>query len=192
MGQPEQLSAMPPGNWSSRQSLRGAELRLELRRCLRCRPGLDELPGPPPKPALALDQPVRYRVWSRAILDAQCPVDHVVLSPSSIGGDRSTHVGHGGSSLGHIGREIGGDHRVEPMQIQGEDERPRLPSPSLARMWRRPKSGQDGHEYAGRGQEMNRGSTSSIQSVAVPDDGTYGTRWPFILPVESLAFVKNL
>ena len=178
--------AMPPGDWSSRQSLRGAELRLELRRCLRCRPGLDELPGPPPEPALALDQPVpplpppapafvvlscacraawllaagvsgpavlspvsgprglrvggppprsprsaalavpvrppppavsrgrppsprpalpllpppppppspplpppppppppRYRVWSRAILDAQCPVDSVVPSPSS-------------------------------------------------------------------------------------------------------------
>src|SRR5208337_4633123 len=62
---------MPPGDWSSRQSLRGAELRLELRRCHRCCPGLDELPGPPPEPALALDQPVRYRVWSRAILPRQ-------------------------------------------------------------------------------------------------------------------------
>src|SRR5208337_1207574 len=82
---------MPPGHWSSRQSLRGAELRLELRRCFRCCPGLDELPEPPPEPTLALDQPVRYRVWPRAILDAQCPVDHVVLSPSSIDGSDPLH-----------------------------------------------------------------------------------------------------
>src|SRR5208337_2762445 len=82
---------MPPGHWSSRQSLRGAELRLELRRCFRCCPGLDELPVPPPEPALALNQPVRYRVWPRAILDAQCPVDHVLLSPSSIDGSDPFH-----------------------------------------------------------------------------------------------------
>jgi hypothetical protein len=32
---------------------------------------------------LSPSKPVRYRVWSRAILDTQCPVDHVVPSPSS-------------------------------------------------------------------------------------------------------------
>src|SRR5208337_190344 len=56
-----------------------------------CRIAAGTTPGPPPKPALALDQPVRYRVWPRAILDAQCPVDHVLLSPSSIDGSDPLH-----------------------------------------------------------------------------------------------------
>ena len=71
LGQPEQRRAVPPGDRPSRQSLRGAELRLELRRCVLGRPGLDELAGPPPEHALAVDHALRHRVRPGAVLDAQ-------------------------------------------------------------------------------------------------------------------------
>ena len=71
LGQPEQRGAVPPGDRPPRQSLRGAELRLELRRCVLGRPGLDALAGPPPEHALPLDHALRHRVRPGAVLDAQ-------------------------------------------------------------------------------------------------------------------------